>query len=93
MTRSLLLSILKNKNFVCEFQLLSDFQIYLGCDPGLPDQGTCCQPDNKCGEGEGDCDYDEDCTEDLVCGNNNCRKWNPSAPDTLDCCQKRISTK
>ena len=64
---------------------------YLGCDPGLPGTGSCCQPDNTCREGEGDCDKNEDCDGDLICGTNNCRKWNPAAPATHDCCQKSNS--
>ena len=41
---------------------------------------------------EGDCDEDEDCKDDLVCGKNNCIKnydfwWDASD----DCCEKRKS--
>ena len=41
---------------------------------------------------EGDCDEDEDCSDDLVCGKNNCIKnydfwWDASD----DCCEKRKS--
>ena len=32
-----------------------------------------CIASNQCGEGEGDCDTDEDCAGSLKCGNNNCR--------------------
>merc|ERR1711935_909886 len=28
---------------------------------------SCCTEDNKCGEGEGDCDYDNQCLDDLSC--------------------------
>ena len=28
---------------------------------------SCCSPDSQCGEGEGDCDTDNDCFDDLVC--------------------------
>ena len=66
-------------------------KVYLDCDPGLPGTGSCCQPDNTCGEGEGDCDKNEDCDGDLICGTNNCRKWNPAAPAAHDCCQKSNS--
>ena len=41
---------------------------------------------------EGDCDEDEDCKDDLVCGKNNCIKnydfwWDASD----DCCEKQKS--
>ena len=29
-------------------------------------------PKHRCGYGEGDCDYDSDCVDGLVCGNANC---------------------
>ena len=32
----------------------------------------CCQRDNQCGEGEGDCNTDEECAGMLECGDNNC---------------------
>jgi len=49
----------------------------------------CCTPGSPCFEGEGDCDTDDDCSGDLVCGNNNCPQGFParfgkSAPD---CCE------
>ena len=34
--------------------------------------GSCCTSDNPCNLGEGDCDTDEHCIGDLVCGTNNC---------------------
>ena len=36
--------------------------------------------------GKGDCDKNEDCEGSLVCGTDNCRKYNPSAMATADCC-------
>jgi len=33
---------------------------------------SCCEPFNKCGENEGDCDHNNDCKGDLVCGEDNC---------------------
>ena len=32
--------------------------------------GVCCTITNKCGEGEGDCDTDDDCFGNLKCGQN-----------------------
>ena len=56
---------------------------------------NCCNPINQCGKGEGDCDTDDDCVGDLICGSsrdssNNCKTefvysrsyWAKSA----DCC-------
>lgn len=40
----------------------------------------CCTSDNKCGDREGDCDFDSDCISG-VCGSNNC-PWG----DSDDCC-------
>ena len=56
---------------------------------------NCCNPTTQCGVGEGDCDTDDDCLGDLICGSsrdssNNCKNdfsnqrsfWTESA----DCC-------
>ena len=32
----------------------------------------CCSPKKQCGHDEGDCDGDNECAGDLVCGHNNC---------------------
>ena len=57
------------------------------CDTG--DNGCCDRGGYKCGYGEGDCDYDSDCSGSLACGNNNCQRlhddystWDSSD----DCC-------
>ena len=57
----------------------------------------CCNPVSQCGLGEGDCDTDDDCYGDLICGglkdkSNNCKNdfaypgiaWMEKA----DCCTK-----
>jgi len=54
------------------------------CDGG----DNCCTSSNQCGVGEGDCDDDNDCKEDLVCGQNNCQTGmggNFEGDD--DCCE------
>ena len=48
---------------------------------------SCCREDNKCGEGEGDCDLDKDCLEGLKCGKDNCKISAGFRPD-YDCCIK-----
>ena len=45
---------------------------------------SCCTVDKPCGIGEGDCDYNNECTGDLVCGHNSyCGSEFPSGSD---CC-------
>ena len=55
----------------------------------------CCSEDKPCNIGEGDCDTDNDCMNDLICGNtgddsNNCKIQFPytgsSWIKTADCC-------
>merc|ERR1719187_3041669 len=59
------------------------------CKGGDP-QGNCCTPERPCEEGDGDCDFDQDCAAGLLCGVNNCDKTNfPSFDDDDDCCTTR----
>ena len=37
------------------------------------DTVECCTKEHKCGIGEGDCDKDEECEGNLICGKNNCK--------------------
>ena len=69
-------------------------EYFLGCDPGLGHiTGNCCnEPGKPCYEGEGDCDRDSHCAGDLVCGKDNCRRFNPASPATHDCCEKSRCT-
>ena len=43
-----------------------------GCDGSQFFEFSCCSFYNKCGENEGDCDFDSDCIGNLKCGTNNC---------------------
>ena len=48
----------------------------------------CCSIQNPCVEGAGDCDEDDECEGDLVCGSNNCGAeftWG-----SADCCEKKV---
>ena len=58
-----------------------------GCGILVRDLGSgnndCCRPDKPCVEGEGDCDTDDDCLGELVCGKQNCL-WG----DRDDCCRQ-----
>jgi len=60
-----------------------------GCNGG----DDCCISDDesKCGEGEGDCDGDEDCQPGLFCGQDNCMGFGPSFERSDDCCTKKPS--
>merc|ERR1711970_926380 len=43
-----------------------------------------------CGDGQGDCDSDDDCEAHLICGINNCHKISGKehANETMDCCMQ-----
>ena len=70
----------------------------LGSAGGCPvDEGTCCDKDNRCDIGEGDCDSDSDCADGLKCGTDNCHAMarlarNLNSQDAFDssddCCIK-----
>ena len=47
----------------------------------------CCDTRHPCGEGQGDCDKDSECSGSLVCGRNNCDRSEFSSSRT-DCCEK-----
>ena len=51
-----------------------------GCNGG----DTCCTSSNQCDVGEGDCDSDNGCKGNLVCGKNNCA--GSTFDSTDDCC-------
>jgi len=50
--------------------------------------GDCCSSDNLCDLDEGDCDADDDCDGDYICGTNNCES---PFPATHDCCTRACS--
>ena len=75
-----------DKKWIILFKYYS-INVLIGC--GGVGADDCCTVGVKCYEGEGDCDYDEDCMPGLRCGVNNCRvksgyEWHK---DT-DCCYK-----
>lgn len=45
---------------------------------------SCCTKQTPCKENDGDCDFDDQCAGNLICGSNNCA-WG----DGDDCCMKR----
>ena len=57
------------------------------CDP-VCNFVSCCNH-QPCGIGEGDCDSDDHCQGDLVCGVDNCKQFDPNTPRAdFDCCMK-----
>ena len=65
-----------------------------------PGGKECCEFDDpeedKCTEGQGDCDSDAGCAGNLICGRNNCRVYHENSSVTDDCCtqqQQTISTR
>ena len=47
--------------------------------------GSCCTENNPCEVNQGDCDVDDQCKDDLVCGKNNC--GSNFAWKGADCCE------
>merc|ERR1711971_821765 len=48
-----------------------------------PATWDCCTISSPCGQNEGDCDSDEECSGNLLCGSNNCES---QFSDAADCC-------
>ena len=53
-----------------------------GCNA---ENNGCCKPSNQCLEGQGDCDYNDDCLGNLRCGDDNCDK-KLGFSSSSDCC-------
>ena len=47
---------------------------------------------NLCNSGEGVCDNDDECSGDLVCGTDNCKKMHPylTIDLNMDCCRMML---
>ena len=45
---------------------------------------SCCTSTNPCTLGDGDCDYNYECSSGFICGANNC---GPLFPSGFDCCE------
>jgi len=58
------------------------------CQGRNVDTGRCCTAASPCVEGEGDCDNDQECGGDMVCGNNNCQQFSSIFHPKDDCCVK-----
>ena len=81
---------------LCLVILSSDAQPHKALDgksPGDPrcqgrnlDKEKCCTEEHPCQEGEGDCDNNDECKDDLVCGDNNCKQFGDFYHEKDDCC-------
>ena len=58
------------------------------CQGRNVDTGRCCSAASPCVEGEGDCDNDQECGGDMVCGDNNCQQFSSIFHPKDDCCVK-----
>ena len=45
-----------------------------------------CNGRHICDLGEGDCNHNDHCRGDLICGKDNCRDFHPEALGGMDCC-------
>lgn len=60
------------------------------CYGGVADEKDCCSVGARCGVKEGDCDSDNDCKGDLVCGSEGQGQGNNCGPKYLkssECCR------
>ena len=78
------------KVFYIDVDALDNIAMY--CRGGY----SCCMKGytNRCGEGDGDCNEDEDCDGSMICGNNNCNKWRSLTglwDSEDDCCERRCT--
>ena len=72
---------MKNMHTICTFLLLI-LGNFTGCD-WTGETWDCCSNSHPCGLFEGDCDGDDECNDNLLCGSNNCFSFFSS---TADCC-------
>jgi len=58
---------------------------------GARDDLGFCSRSNRCSVGQGDCDSNSDCAPGLICGRDNCQKFNSKALSWTDCCIRKLS--
>ena len=46
----------------------------------------CCSRCRPCDVGGGDCDNNNECAGDLICGSDNCDEFHNNTNPTADCC-------
>ena len=62
------------------FPVILRVDIFTDCD----NIWDCCTSENPCGLNRGDCDLNDHCMNDLVCGIANCGE---GFPENSDCCE------
>ena len=67
--------------------LFFTFKVAKSCNGKPKIKWSCCTTGSPCDVGGGDCDKDSHCSGNLVCGNNNCRKWGKHWKRSADCCE------
>ena len=72
---------MENTYTICPFLFLL-LDNFTGCD-WTGETYSCCSSSHPCGMFEGDCDGDDECADNLVCGTDNCFNSFSSA---ADCC-------
>ena len=61
-----------------------------GCGTSGGTYWNCCTVEKPCGANEGDCDFNNQCAEGLICGVANC--IGPEHPLNADCCEPGTTT-
>ena len=61
-----------------------------GCGTSGGTYWNCCTVKKPCGANQGDCDYNNQCAEGLICGVANC--IGPEHQLNADCCEKQYTT-
>ena len=61
-----------------------------GCGTSGGTYWNCCTVEKPCGANEGDCDFNNQCAEGLICGVANC--IGPEHPLNADCCATTPAT-
>ena len=67
--------------------LFFTFKVAKSCNGKPKIKWSCCTTGSPCDVGGGDCDKDSHCSGNLICGNNNCRKWGKHWKRSADCCE------
>ncbi len=61
------------------------FHISVTVSDGIDFDEKRCSTKHQCGDGQGDCDSDDECSDGLICGKDNCPVHFPS---DANCCTK-----
>ena len=53
---------------------------------GTTQDWSFCNRNKPCSDKQGDCDNNDECVQDYICGRNNCRDFWGQAESAADCC-------